>query len=121
MYVATVNDQLAGFQAVINFPHAHLKNAVRLHRTVVQPAFQGIGLGGVLTSYVVDMYHRNGTKVFTTTTHPARIRQLSRSPNWICTHKGRVGKVGKNSAMKSSSSSRITTSWKYAPGKGKHE
>lgn len=123
VYVATVNGQLAAFQAVITFPHARIKNGVRLHRTVVLPAFQGIGLGGIITKHVVDMYHRNGHKIFTTTTHPARIRQLSRSPDWICTHKGRVSPNGSTSAKstsmnKTNSRSRITTSWKYAPGKG---
>ncbi|UHG93625.1 GNAT family N-acetyltransferase [Spirosoma oryzicola] len=115
VYVATVNGQLAGFLAVLNFPHPKVKNAIRLHRTVVLPAFQGIGLGNVLTSHVVKMYHRNGTKIFTTTTHPARIKQLSKSPDWTCTHKGRVSPAGKNGTMKRHSESRITTSWRYAP------
>ncbi|MBN8824461.1 MULTISPECIES: hypothetical protein [unclassified Spirosoma] len=106
------------------FPHAHIKNGVRLHRTVVLPAFQGIGLGGILTKHIADMYHRSGHALFTTTTHPARIRQLSKSPDWICTHKGRVSAnttaTAKGASFnKSNSRGRITTSWKYAPGKGK--
>ncbi|GAA4464261.1 hypothetical protein GCM10023189_43300 [Nibrella saemangeumensis] len=114
VYVATVNDSLAAFCAVINFPHPKV-DAMRIHRLVVLPAFQGCGVGMLLMDYVARLYHKQRKVMFITTTHPALIRAMSKSPHWICFDKGRKGKYGKNSNYKNSSTDRITTSWRFRP------
>lgn len=113
MFIATVNGQLAGFTAVLNFPHPVLKNAMRIHRTVVLPSFQGMGLGLRLRNSIASLITSEGKTLITTTTHPALIRQMHKDPNWKMTAKGRSPKPGKTSQFNSSSNNRITTSWKY--------
>ncbi|GAB3272877.1 hypothetical protein GCM10027347_44840 [Larkinella harenae] len=113
MFVATVNGQLAGFTAVLTFPHPVVKNCLRIHRTVVLPSFQGLGLGIKLRNTIASLITREGRKLITTTTHPALIRQMQKDPLWACTAKKRHPKPGKSSQFNSTSSNRITTSWKY--------
>ncbi|WP_234734811.1 GNAT family N-acetyltransferase [Tellurirhabdus bombi] len=117
VFVVTVNGQLAGFTAVLNFPHAIVKNALRIHRTVVLPAFQGIGLGITLRNMIAARVTSQGKQLLTTTTHPALIRQMHNDPRWVCTFKGRHSKPGKKSKLQVSSCNRLTTSWKYVPPK----
>lgn len=78
VFIALCNGVLCGFTAVLPFPHPRKKNTYRLHRTVVFPDYQGIGIGTALTDFVAEIYKNDGKKVITTTSNPARIHALKK-------------------------------------------
>ena len=117
VYVGLVADQPAVLTAILPFPHAVIKNGRRISRTVVLPDYQGVGIGNKFVDQICSGLRAQGLQIFTTTSHPARVRALNKSPNWQLTRNGRVPKIGKTSSMSinnSTSRSRITTSFKYA-------
>jgi GNAT superfamily N-acetyltransferase len=122
-FVMYVNDQLAGFTSALPFVHPRVKNTRQGHRTVVLPDFQGIGLGVYLRDFIADHYLQRGLSYITTTSNPALVNYMTKSPKWICTRFGRTNAVlnahkGIKGLIKTVSGvSRITTSWKYVGDK----
>lgn len=117
IYVGLVDQQPAVLTAILPFPHSVIKNGRRISRTVVLPDYQGVGIGNKFVDVICSGLKAQGLQVFTTTSHPARVRALNKSPNWELTRSGRVPKIGKTSSMSinnSTSRARITTSFKYA-------
>jgi len=45
VFVATINNQIAGFLSVLSFPHPLVKNFRKVHRLVILPDYQGAGFG----------------------------------------------------------------------------
>ena len=114
VFIALCNGVLCGFTAVLPFPHPYKKNTYRLHRTVVFPDFQGIGIGTALTDFVAEIYKKEGRKMIITTSNPACIHALKKSNKWRTTHIGRVSKLGKTSFYNGIiSNNRITFSFEY--------
>jgi ABC-type dipeptide/oligopeptide/nickel transport system ATPase subunit len=120
VYVAFVNEQLAGFYSALPFPHPIVKNIYKGHRLVVLPDYQGIGIGLKLRTEVAKHYVQKKKKRFVaTTSHPAIIYGLKNNSNWILTRKGRLsagsktGKIQNRNVKGSTSANRITTSWEY--------
>jgi ABC-type polar amino acid transport system ATPase subunit/predicted GNAT family acetyltransferase len=89
-FVCYANEHLAGFTSVLHFMHPKKKNTVREHRTVVLPDFQGVGIGGAMTSAVADYFQRAGKVYITTTSNPAMIVARSKDPRWAMTRRCRV-------------------------------
>lgn len=119
-YVATVNGEIAAFTSALPFPHPVVKNTWKEHRTVVLPDFQGIGLGQRLTDFVAQMFIDNGNQFITTISTPAFIHARSKSKKWITTRLpsrtcagSKTGKIQNRNIKGSTSSARITCSFKY--------
>ena len=108
VYVAFVNEQLAGFISILHQPHPIVKNIRRVHRVVVMPDYQGVGVGIRLLEYIGTKYINNKYRFTITTSAPSLINYFKNSINWMCKRFGRNIKhaVG-------DSSSRITTAWEY--------
>jgi hypothetical protein len=49
---------------------------------VVLPDFQGLGIGGAFSRTIAELYRETERTVSITTSHPAMIAGLQRSPNW---------------------------------------
>ena len=113
VYVATVNGKLAGFCAVLAFPHPKVKNVWRGHRTVILPDYQGVGIGNSFSEWIAAKYVREGKKFISTTSNPAMILARKRNPNWITTRIGRAAGVSKKGAVRVTSHARITASFEY--------
>lgn len=101
---------------MLPFPHPKLKNTKREHRLVTLPDYQGIGIGSKMSNYIAEFFVKLGYTYITTTSSPQLIKSRQKSKHWKCTsvgrktnHQGLKTISGKNN----SSSSRITTSWKY--------
>lgn len=116
-----VNGELAGFTSALTFVHPRVKNTKRGHRTVVLPDFQGVGLGVYLRDFVAEHYRKQGIGYITTTSNPALVHSMKKSPKWICTAAGRntssaspnKGSAGNSLNKTIAGVSRITTSWRY--------
>lgn len=68
--------------------------AMRGHRTVCLPDFQGLGLGNRLFTECSRMWSGLGYRVFSGTGHPAEIKKRIESGQWRMTRQGRSGKDG---------------------------
>lgn len=112
----TINDKIAGFMAVIHFPHP-IKCYKKVHRLVILPDYQGIGLGTLFLNEIGKILNANFA---ITTSQPALINSLKNNNNWICTRNTRNtrnnGKSGK-SLNKTLSNKRITTTFVYIGAK----
>lgn len=112
----TINGKPVAFMAVIHFPHP-VKCYKKVHRLVVLPDYQGLGLGKVFLNFIGD-YIKFPFAI--TTSQPALIASLSRDSNWICTNntkntrkKIRTKFMIAHDFNKSSSCKRITTTFVY--------
>ncbi len=119
VFLLAVNDEIAGFCSVLPFPHPKLKNHWKEHRTVMFPDYQGVGLGNKLSNNVAEILKKNGKGFISTSSNPAFIFSRSNDKNWIITRKGRTssgsgsGKIQNKNKKGSTSSNRITVSFKY--------
>lgn len=114
VFVCTVNDIIAGFASVLHFPHPNVKNFKVIHRLVVLPDFQGIGIGKRFLNFVAEKTTKENNRVIITTTNPALVFSLKKDANWLLRRTGRTGRTGMKSLDKTiSGSNRITTSWEY--------
>lgn len=90
VYIATVNDAIAGFISVLHFPHPKVKNMKKVHRLVILPDYQGIGIGGILLHEIGNLYKLNNQRFNITTSAPSLIHSLKASPKWITTRFSRT-------------------------------
>lgn len=124
VFVAFANGYLCGFTSALQFPHPKIKNVYRLHRTVIFPDYQGVGIGSILTNNVAQMYIDDGKSIISTSSNPAIINARKNSSKWIITHIGRAsvgsssGKIQNKNKKGSTSSNRITCSFRFI-GDGK--
>lgn len=62
----------------------------RIHRLVVLPDYQGIGIGTKFINEVAKEYIRNNMNVNLTTTTPALVHALAKDRHWALIRKGRT-------------------------------
>lgn len=76
---------------IIQFPMR--KGWKRVHRLVVLPDFQGVGIGVRFIDAVADIVTGDGNDLNLTTTTPALVAALKRSTRWALVRRG-VAKLG---------------------------
>lgn len=81
-FIALWNDQVIGFSAILAFPHPRFRKAFREHRTVILPAFQGLGLGPRLSDSIAQLYLDKGCRFYSRTAHPRLGHYRDHSPLW---------------------------------------
>ena len=116
VYVAFVNEQLAGFISVMVQPHPTAKRIRRVHRLVILPDYQGAGIGLRLLNYIGKKYLNNKYRYRIRTSAPSLVYALKKDPKWICTDYGRM-KHGKGAYVGdggvTQSSGRISVNFEY--------
>lgn len=127
-WVGVVNGELVCHTGIIQFPMR--KGWKRVHRLVVLPDYQGIGVGTKFINFVCRHYVDSGWMVNLTTTTPSLVHSLRRSKDWVLHRFGRStgsyrsflkygtgDKVGNKkiaeSMAKSESNNRITYSFNF--------
>lgn len=116
VYLAYVNDQLAGFISVFHFPHPKVKNFKTVHRLVILPDYQGLGIGVMFLNEIGKIYKKENWRFTIITSAPSLMFALKRSSLWGLKQFGRKPPQNINtgnpiSTRKSDSSNRLTTSW----------
>jgi ABC-type dipeptide/oligopeptide/nickel transport system ATPase subunit len=119
VFVATINDNIAGFLSVLHFPNVN-KRLKKVHRLVILPDYQGAGFGIRFLNEIAKIYKDEKWTFGITTSAPSLIHSLKKSNLWLCNAYGRQAKqntngnsqVGEN-VQKTSSDNRITASFKY--------
>lgn len=127
-FVGVVDGELVCHTGVLPMPMR--KDAKRLHRSVVLPDYQGIGIGMNFKKAVCDIIRKegwNGT-IWSTTTTPAQFHAQVKSPHWKLVRYGRAtmnhGGMREDMVarmMQSSSRNRITYSFIYIGEEGKEQ
>jgi GNAT superfamily N-acetyltransferase len=110
VFVAYINGQLAAFLSVLHFPHPKVKNMKKVHRLVVLPDYQGIGIGIKMLESIGEMYKKQKDRYSIVTSSPSLIHALKKSDKWRCLRFGRT-KESTGVLKGATSKQRITTSF----------
>lgn len=87
-YVGIWQGRLVAHTGIIQFPMK--KGKKRVHRFVVLPDYQGVGIGTAFISAIGEIITKQGYELNLTTTTPALVPALTKSPNWILSRYGRA-------------------------------
>ena len=87
----------------------------RIHRLVILPDYQGLGLGTAFLTAVTEIYKNENFRIRLVTSHPALIHGLKKP--WVLKHFGRkttttTGIKGMNATI---SKKRKTASFEFSP------
>jgi len=84
MFVAYLNDEVVGMCAILPQPGvAGLKHpAWRVHRLVVLPDYQGLGVAVKLLEYVCDLFAKQERVIYIRTSHVKLIAYMRHSKRW---------------------------------------
>lgn len=117
-YIGTINNELVCCAGVIQFPMR--KGWKRVHRLVVLPDYQGIGIGTKFITEIGRMVKARGYELNLTTSSPSIVNALIKHEKWKLTRYGRNSdygfkRYGKQSEHlnKTASSKRVTYSFYY--------
>jgi len=116
-YAAILNNEPVGFLATL--AQMGFKGQRRVHRLVVQPDYQGLGIGRVLLNSIATHEKQEGYRVRIRTSHPGLIHSLKRSDHWMATNisrgngRGHEGLNKKRAAKYTDSTGRITVGFEY--------
>lgn len=114
-YVALYENMPVGFIAIQHFPHPKAKNIKHVHRLVVLPDYQGVGIGIKLLNFIGKRYLENKQRYSIVTSTPALVYGLKQYNNWALTRYGKVssgsGKIHNKNKKGSTSCRRFTTTW----------
>ena len=77
VFIATVNDEIAGFISVLHFPHPKAKDLKKVHRLVILPDYQGAGIGLKLLNEVGKIYKQDKWRYTIVTSAPSLINALA--------------------------------------------
>ena len=88
-YLLTINEKPCAWLSVLHVPHFKSKNLKKVHRLVVHPDFQGIGVGSRFLNEIALKYKSEGFRFTITTSTPSLIGSLKTNPKWKCLSFGR--------------------------------
>jgi GNAT superfamily N-acetyltransferase len=127
-FVGVINGEIVCHTGVIPTPMQ--KNSRRLHRSVVLPDYQGIGIGMNFKNAVCDYIRHSGYDgiIWSVTTTPAQYHAQVKSPKWKLVRYGRASRHVSSKLLRTdmrqriarnSSASRITYAFVYVGDEGK--
>ena len=91
-YVAVMNGEIVAHTGIIYFPMQ--KGKKRVHRLVVLPDYQGIGIGTAFINAIAKIVEAEGFELNLTTTTPALVGALKRDAEWVLARYGRTKGMG---------------------------
>lgn len=115
-YVGFIQNKPIAFCAVINYPHPKIKPMWKIHRIVVIPDYQGIGIGMKILNFVADIFNSKKQYIGITTSLKGFAKGLIAKKQWILISQGNKNKnSGMSSLNKTTSLNRNTYSFRYCP------
>lgn len=114
-YICEIDNDPVAWCSVLHFPHPKIKNMKRIHRIVVKPDYQGIGLGSIFMTEIAKKYKKQKMRVSLVTSSPAFIGGLQKNKNWIMTRKpSRLQNTAKTGMLAGTTSdARITATFEF--------
>lgn len=117
VFICMINNEIAGFISVLHFPHPKVKNLRKVHRLVVLPDYQGLGIGVRMLNEIAKIYFNQKYRFSIVTSQPNLINSLKKSKEWICKNFGRnnphKGVLKNTQNSKSGSENRLTIVFEY--------
>jgi ABC-type lipoprotein export system ATPase subunit len=108
------NGTLAGFCAILHFPHPKARDIRVVSRSVTLPDWQGLGLTFALRDTLGAAYKAIGYRLRSHPGHPSFIRSMMRSATWKqCKEAGYVNNNKKTSTIGGTIGSRPSASFEY--------
>ena len=111
VYIAFLDKQIVGMIALLPLPSGTIKNAFRVHRLVILPDYQGLGIGTKLIEYFANLHAKLDYPFYIRTSHVKLHTYLSKNKNWIETM--RSGKKSPSNGMWYMDDDRTPYSYKY--------
>jgi len=112
-FVGVLENEVIVFIAILHFPHPRCRNFKRVHRLVVLPDYQGVGIGNAFLNEIAKIYLKQGFRFIITTTLPT----LKLKNKWKLTREGKIKTPSSRTRMrnfdKSSSYNKFTRSFEY--------
>ncbi|MBQ9873739.1 MAG: GNAT family N-acetyltransferase [Thermoguttaceae bacterium] len=90
-FVATLGDRPVAFAAILQSEGR--RGRKRVHRLVVAPEFQGIGIGGALLDALAEIVADEGSKLEIVVGAGPLVARLTRAPNWRLVKASPVGRA----------------------------
>ena len=84
-YIMKWNNNIVGFCSVRTSPNGYVKNSWCIHRLVILPDFQGMGLGKIFINYISNLYIKKGCRMFIKTASIKLGKYMDKSNKWIAT------------------------------------
>ena len=114
-YIAEINGEAVAWCSVLHFPHPKIKNMKRIHRIVVKPDYQGIGVGYKFLNFISEVHKTKGFRVRIVTSSPSLIHAMCKGAEWVMVRKpSRLQNKAKTGALKGSTSdARLTASFEF--------
>ena len=72
-----------GMASVLPIPSGTIKHAFRMHRLVILPDYQGLGIGTKINDFIANLYLSSGKKFYIRTSHIRLIQHLRESNYWL--------------------------------------
>lgn len=99
-FAMVYNDIPVAFCAVLHFPHPKVRNMKKISRIVVNPEWQGIGLGTKFINFIGSYYAENKYRVAITTSNPGLIKYFDTSNKWVIKSYGYLKKDSNTTLLK---------------------
>ena len=111
VYLAFINNELAGFISILHLPNRD-KTLKKVHRLVILPDYQGLGIGVRLLNEIGQIYKKDGWRFTIVTSSPSLMFSLKKQKKWSCKNIGKVTpQNGLKEMIKTQATNRLTTSW----------
>lgn len=111
IFVAFLDNKIVGLIAILTLPNGYLKNAYKIHRLVVLPDYQGLGIGTKMIEYFANLHVKIGCGFYIRTSHVRLHQYFEHNNDWVETH--RSGKVSPTQKIKWKTTTRTPYSYKY--------
>ena len=97
--------------AILPFPSGNDINIYRVHRLVILPDYQGLGIGSTLLNEISKLYTQKGFKMYIKTSHVKLRNYMNKQKDWECNSKN--GSFTRPLFEKKIKLPRIAYSYKY--------
>lgn len=87
MYVAYLNNEIVAMCAVLPLPSGTIANAWRIHRLVVLPDYQGLGIGIKFLEEICKIFTQNDLSIYIRTSHKKLYNHCNKNKNWVATNR----------------------------------
>lgn len=113
MFIAKMNNEIVGMISVLAQPNGYCLNGFRVHRLVVLPDYQGLGIGMSLLRWCGEYYSNQNKILYIRTSHRKIINSLLKSKDWKETGRSKQVSPPQKTSMSWKTTLRTPYSFKY--------